>query len=107
MKIIPINKNNIPYFIDIDFRGIEYRMGFKYNSFSDTFTVDLYFLGDPIILGEPIVAGSLLFYDYPNLLIPPVSIAPLTTGDSINKIGWDNFGDTVNLFVFGDNDVAI
>lgn len=105
--ILPIDKSVMPYGIKIEIAGFDYRMDFFYNADADTFTVNLYFQEEPVIMGEPILINNPLFYDFSYLPIPIVPIMPLSNGEEVERVGWQEFGESVQLYLVGGDDIGV
>ena len=82
-----------------------YRLTFRYNPRGQFFTVDLGLdsSGDtlPLVYGEVLRYGKPLFEAYNDERYPLPVICPLClTGDQIDDITYDNFGNAVKLYIF-------
>lgn len=71
----------------------------------DFFTVDLYKDKDPIVLGEKLVLNKPLFLSSQYRDIPVVDIIPFDLSGRAERITYDNFNDSVFLYMVGDSDV--
>lgn len=97
--IIDINKNLIPYRFSLEL----YEFTIRYNKEHDFFTVDLSLDDKIIVQGEKIVYGKALFSHLQHLNIPQEIIIPLEIADKIDRITFDNFNESVFLYL-GDAD---
>ena len=96
---IEIDKEAIPYRFEIELGGELFEMEIKYNQRFDFFTVDLYRDDELLLAGQKIVYGQPLFPDYDNRF-PKVPIIPMDeSGTPIDRITYDNFGESVLLLV--------
>lgn len=97
---IEIDKNSIPYRFDMEFTGEIYTFELNYNEKFDFFTMGISKDDEPIIVGEKIVYGKTLFSSVNDVRLPKVDLIPLdTTGKAVDRITWENFGETVVLWV--------
>lgn len=94
--VIEINKAIIPYTFEID----NYRFTVRYNNEYDYFTLDVE-NEDVLLNGEKIVYGKLLFSDFQYLNIP-FNILPVDISDQATRVGFNQLGETVFLWVVGD-----
>jgi hypothetical protein len=98
--IIEIDKEAIPYQFDIELAGEVFTMEIHYNTRFDFFTVTLYKDDELIVAGEKIVYGNPLFSSIIDERLPKVPIIPIDeSGKPVERITWDNFGETVVLLV--------
>ena len=98
-EYIPIYKDAIPYVFDIKLKGKIYTFEVNYNADGDYFTLDLYKQGKMIALGEKIVYGSPLFETYRDERFPQVKITPLDRNRNKDRVGYDELGEDVFLYV--------
>lgn len=98
---IEIDKPAIPYRFDMELAGEVFTFELNYNERFDFFTIDLYKDDEPIVVGEKIVYGRSLFSTIENdERLPKVVILPIDeSGQPVDRITWDNFGETVVLLV--------
>lgn len=98
---IEIDKTAIPYHFDIDLGGQTYKMTINYNGRFDYFTIGLERDGEVLIASEKVVYGRPLFSTFeddermPNAVIIPMDEG----GGQVDRITYDNFGETVFLMV--------
>lgn len=97
MWIVPVDKGAIPYRFDMSLNGITWTFEMRYNSEHDFFTVDLYRGEESITVGEKIVYGQPLFADD----LSGVRIMPLDLSGNTDRVGWDELGETVFLYLEG------
>lgn len=98
--IIEIDKEAIPYRVEYELAGGIYIFIFKYNERFDFFTVDLYQEDELIVAGSKIVYGQPLFSSLTDKRLPKVDIFPIDeSGKPVERITWENFGETVVLLV--------
>lgn len=97
MWIVPIDKGAIPYRFDMGLNGVTWTFEMRYNSEHDFFTVDLYRGEESITVGEKIVYGQPLFADE----LSGVRIMPLDLSGNTDRVGWDELGETVFLYLEG------
>lgn len=62
MKIIDIDKNNLPERFDIELGAELFSFEVNYNETGDFFTIDLYKNDEPLVLGEKIMLNQPLFH---------------------------------------------
>lgn len=112
MQYFEIDKEELPEQFEFDFGGDTYSMKFMYNETFDHFTVSLYVVGDegeltPVILGEKLVLNKYLWSDFTPDELPGTPMIPLDLSGIETVITWENFGDTVFLYVDDDNDPGV
>lgn len=104
MIYIDIDKEAIPCQFDLDVAGEEFTFVMDYNERFDFFTMDLYKNDVLIIKGEKVVYGRALFGLYPDeSMIPQHPIIAFDEAGKESRVGWDQFGTSVFLFI-GDPD---
>lgn len=104
MLYIPIDKDNIPYSFNMDVAGENFDFTINYNERFDFFTMDLSKDDEPVIYGEKITYGRALFSTFPDdTKTPQYPIIPFDDAGKENRVGWDNFMDSVFLYI-GDPD---
>ena len=99
MQIIPIEKELIPYAIEIELGGEVYRVEINYNLDFDFFTVNLLKGNEALAYGEKIVYGNKLFDAYKDSRFPDVDIIVKDIANEETRVTWDNFQETIFLFV--------
>lgn len=108
MQYLEIDKEELPNQFEFDFGGDTFSMKIMYNEDFDQFTVSLFVIGESgeledVILGEKLVLNKYLWSDFTPDHIPGVPIIPLDLSGIETVITWENFGDTVFLYVDDDN----
>jgi len=98
-QFIPIQKSLIPYQFNIQLGGKTFIFDIRYNAQGDFFTVDLYHNGELLVAAEKIVYGRLLFVNQQHLGVPTVPIIPYDLAMNEDRVNWDNFNDTVFLWL--------
>lgn len=97
---IPISKENLPERFEFDLAEETFTFEVFYNEVGDFFTVNLYDLNDnPIVLGEKLVLNVPLWSDIVNSKLPAPSLIPLDESGKEDRISYDNFGETVFLYI--------
>lgn len=99
MQTINVDKNAIPYSADIRIGVRTYTFTFHYNSEGDFFTVDLVQGEENLVVGEKIVYGKALFTSYLDERFPFAAIIPIDLSMQAEKIGWQELGKSVFLYV--------
>lgn len=98
--IIEIEKELMPYAVDIVLASEEFNLEFMYNEKADLFTCTLRKDDDVLVYSEPIIYGVELFKDvYKSGKFPMISIVPLDESGEQNKVTYENFGKTVFLTI--------
>lgn len=102
--IIPIDKEEVPERFDIDLGEETFTMQANYNETGDFFTIDLFKRGDDgedvdFIMGEKLVLGRALWADSPRKDLPGPTLIPLDIGMAAKRITYDNFGESVFLYI--------
>jgi len=104
---IPFDKNAIPERFEIDLAEESFFLEINYNEIGDFFTMDLFDADEnPLVLGEKIRLGIPLWSDVPNPNLPAPTLIPLDQSGKENRITFDNFGETVFVYIddVGDED---
>ena len=104
---IPFDKNTIPERFEIDLAEESFFLEINYNEIGDFFTIDLFDADEnPLVLGEKIRLGISLWSDVPNPNLPAPTLIPLDQSGKENRITFDNFGETVFVYIddVGDED---
>jgi hypothetical protein len=104
---ISINKKLVPYSFGILLGSVWYQLEVKYNSYGDFFTVGLYKDNSCLCSGEPLIYGKPLFNDFYSADFPALTLIPVDEAGNNNVVNWDNFGETVFLSVYNDNDDTV
>lgn len=99
MLHLPVEKEAIPYSVDIRVAGMTYTFTFNYNAEGDFFTVDLVQNEEILVLGEKIVYGRALFTSYLDERFPPAAIIPVDLSMQADQVGWNELGESVFLYV--------
>ena len=97
MWYIEIDRDAIPYRFEMKLGGITWGFEVRYNSEFDFFTMDLFRGDETILVGEKIVYGQPLFEEE----MKPVRIVPLDLSGNTDRVGWDELGETVFLYLEG------
>ncbi len=98
--IIEVDKEMLPYNINIALAGEEYNMDFAYNKAADLFTCTLSKEDEVLVYNEPIIYGVEMFADvYQSGKFPMLSIVSLDEAGNENAVTYDNFGVTVFLTI--------
>ncbi|QBO37285.1 hypothetical protein EQG49_12850 [Periweissella cryptocerci] len=102
---IPIDKDNLPERFEFDFGEETFIFEFKFNERMGYFTASVFDEDeDAIVVGEKLIYGEPLWNDLNNELLPIVSIVPFDESGNETEITFDNFGETVFLFI---DDIAL
>jgi|SRR5699024_5573035 len=97
---IPFEKDDLPVEFEIELSGSDYVLGLNYNKSQDFFTVDLWNIKhEPLVLGEKMVLNEKLWQDVINEELPAEDLIPMDESGTAREITYDNFMDTVFLFV--------
>lgn len=97
---IPVGKEDLPVYFEYDFGDTTYNLGFNYNITHDFFTVDIYDDAfNPIVLGEKLIYGKQLWAGIVNAELPSETLIPFDESGQETEITYDNFGETVFLFI--------
>ena len=99
MEYLPIEKEAIPYQFDIDLEGDIFTFEVNYNDRFDFFTLDLMRNDNVLVYGEKIVYGQPLFERYADDQFPKVRIIPKDVGDQSNRVTYENFYETIFLYI--------
>ncbi|MET4562174.1 hypothetical protein ABIA69_003360 [Lysinibacillus parviboronicapiens] len=103
-EYIDINKDEIPYSMEIELVGEVFEMELNYNRAHDFFTVDLFKDGEALVIGEKIILNRQLFRNCINLDLPKVQIIPKDRAGVADRITFDNLNETVFLYVGESNE---
>lgn len=104
MRIIDIDKEQIPYSFNIDLTGKQYTFTVKYNALFDYFTIDVAVNGEDIIYGEKIIFNRYLFDQKLHLGAPLEMIVPMSFDENVSEITFDNIGESVFLLSLEGDD---
>lgn len=99
MKIIEIEKENIPYRFDISIADEIFTFEVHYNSDYDFFTVDLEGGGEQLVFGEKLIYGLPLFYDVQDNRFPKLLIVPWDESGNSTAVSWETLEASVFLYV--------
>lgn len=99
MEYIPIDKNAIPYRFDISLAGEIFTFEVNYNSRFDYFTIDVEKNKEVIMYGAKVVYGHNLFSVSNDPRLPKIAITPLDFSYVEQRVGFNNLGQTIYLFV--------
>lgn len=101
IEYIDIDTAKVPYSFSVKLTDKTYTFTVKYNEVGGFFTVDLTDLnGDVLAFGEIIRYGRALFDTVEDERFPIPVIMPLCiTGEDISEITFDNFGESVKLYL--------
>lgn len=105
MQYIHLIKDALPYKCDIQLEGETFTFTFYYNAEYDYFTVDLAKGDDVILYGDKIVYGKPLFSTFNHIEKPKLDIIPFDKGNKETRVTYENIGDSVFLYVVGEEDV--
>ncbi|MFJ7663752.1 phage baseplate plug protein [Lysinibacillus sp. NPDC097162] len=98
-EYIDVNKDEIPYSMEIDLGGEVFEIEFNYNRAYDFFTVDLFKEGEVLVIGEKLILNRPLFRNRVNLDLPKVNIIPIDRAGVADRISFNNLNETVFLYV--------
>lgn len=101
MNYIEIEKDLIPYRFTVDIGVEEYEIEVGYNQRFDFFTVDLYLGNEALAVGEKLILNRPLFNDINDRRFPPLQLVPRDRSGMVDRITYDNMGETVLLYVEG------
>ncbi len=99
MEYIPIQKEAVPYKARFRLEGKTFTLEFHYNAVCDCFTVSLFDGDEALAYGEPLIYGQTLFEAYADHRFPQVDLVPYDTAGAEDRVGWDNLGESVFLYV--------
>ena len=98
--IIEVEKELMPYNINIALAGEMFNMAFSYNKAADLFTCTLSKGDEVVVYNEPVIYGRELFADvYRADYFPAISIVPLDEAGIETAVTYENFGKTVFLTI--------
>ena len=97
---IPIEKTELPQRFQIDLAEATFTLEVHYNEIGDFFTVDLYDVNEvAIVMGEKIALGVPLWSTITHSSLPAPIIIPLDESGNANKITYQNFYESVFLYI--------
>ena len=97
---ILIEKSLIPYRFTIALTDVSHTLEIRYNSEADLFVIVLYDTDGNMLTIEPVIYGSEMFaQQYRAGIYPAVSIVPLDESGEETAVTWDNFNETVFLYI--------
>lgn len=97
---IPFEKDNIPERFEIDLAAESFFLELNYNETGDFFTLDLFDADEnALLLGEKLKLGIPLWSDIVDMSLPAPTIIPLDESGKETRITFDNFGETVFLYI--------
>lgn len=102
-EYIDIEKAEIPYTFEVELDSEVYGLEINYNQSFDYFTGDLFKDGVALIIGEKLVLNRPLFRNFVSIDLPKTQLIPLDRAGNAQRIMWDNFNETVFLYVVGDD----
>lgn len=112
MNYLPIDKNTVPYRFEIQIIGITYAFEVFYNTTGDFFTVNLYKGEQLLYAGEKVDYNRYLFgtrlengkiiTNHPD--IPRVILVPFDPAEKAKRVGWNELGDQVRVFILTESD---
>ena len=99
MEYVPIQKEKAPYRFQVALPYKLYDLTVRYNETHDFFTLDVWQDEEVLVEGEKMVFGVPLFIDSYALNFPPLLMVPRNRSGTVERAGYDNFGETVFLVV--------
>jgi len=99
MRVIEIDKYNLPERFDIELGTELFSLEINYNATGDFFTVDLYKEDEPLVLGEKIMYNQPLFQEVEDNRYPAPQLLATDLAGKESRVSWENFGVTVFLVV--------
>jgi len=113
MNYLPIDKKSVPYRFEVQLKGKTYTFDVLYNTTGDFFTINLYKSDQLIYAGEKIDYNRYLFCtrlengkivtNHPD--IPQVILVPYDPAGKAKRVGWDELGDQVLVFILTEDDI--
>lgn len=104
MQYIPIVKEDVPYAFSVNLSGQTYEMEIDYNGRGDFFTIKLIYQNE-VLSNEKIVFGKPLFTGIVHKPAPTAAIVPLADDEVTQRAGYNELGDSVQLYVFDEGDI--
>lgn len=105
-EYIDVDKADIPHSIEIELAGEIYELEFSYNVAHDFFTVDLFKNDVPLVVGEKMILNRPLFRNRVHIDLPKVNIIPKDRAGVATRINYDNFNETVFLYVLKEGETV-
>ena len=103
VEYIDIDTSKVPYTFSVKLTDRTYSFTIRYNDVGEFFTADLSVAstGEVLAYGDPIRYGRPLFNAIEDERFPlPVIIPLCLSGDDVDTVTWDNFGDEVKLYLY-------
>lgn len=107
LNYLDIDKSQIPYIFEVELKGKTYEMEINYIPKDDYFTIDLIRNNRVLVEGEKIMYRKPLFSSIKYKDIPEVTIIPYSIYNKEERVTYENFYDTVFLYILGDEDGTI
>ena len=107
VEYIDIDTGKVPYTFSVKLEDKTYSFTIRYNDGGGFFTVDLSAAstGEVLAYGDPVRYGRPLFGPIEDERFPlPVIIPMCLTGDPVDTVTFDNFGNEVKLYLFERRD---
>lgn len=98
-EYIEIDKNEIPYAFEVELGGEIFELEINYNATYDFFTVDLFKGESPLVIGEKLILNRPLFRNRTHIDLPTTKLIPKDRAGVATRITYDNFNDTVFLYI--------
>ena len=105
-EYIDIDKTEIPYSYDIELANELFEFEINYNASFDFFTVDLFKNDVALVIGEKLILNQPLFKNRVHNDLPKVKIIPKDRADVATRITYDNFNETVFLYIVESSEAA-
>lgn len=103
VEYIDIDTSKVPYTFSVKLTDRTYSFTIRYNDVGKFFTADLSVAstGEVLAYGDPIRYGRPLFNAIEDERFPlPVIIPLCLSGDDVDTVTWDNFGNEVKLYLY-------
>lgn len=103
VEYIDIDTSKVPYTFSVKLTDRTYSFTIRYNDVGKFFTADLSVAstGEVLAYGDPIRYGRPLFNAIEDERFPlPVIIPLCLSGDDVDAVTWDNFGNEVKLYLY-------
>lgn len=105
IRIIHVNKQAIPYTADIRLAGETFTFTFNYNAEGDFFSIDLAKDDEVLCRGEKITYSRALFQAVATEAFPKTVIVPLDRAGESKRVGWQDLGENVFLYVMNPEEL--